>query len=608
MQKIAKIIPYKKMPRGMDVFDYLIPDELISKLEVGQIVNIPFKKSVIKGVVYDFAEKSEFKYIKAIDSLSDEKISSKLIEFIEWFSKYYYQSFGSVLKLVLPEKPKRKIEIKETDKRILPELNYKKLDLNERKYLMFSNDLEKESQFIQSMIYEALKNDRQILVLFPQVYKLNEFVQKYCSGIDVTVVTSELRTKKNLSWQIHKNIKDKRINVVVGTRSAVFLPFENFDQIVVSDSENEDYKSWDQNPRFSSIKVVQKMQSIVNNQLFLLAASPSVELTHLAKDDDYKVVSIEQEQALASVYDLKTERQTGFTYFSERLIDRLKKLNEKALLVVNKKGLYSFLICGDCNHQSNCPDCGLSHTVTSDNKLICQKCNKSQNLPLRCPKCNGSNLKTLGIGIDQVKNLLEKELKEKVIVCDDEFNIDANIVLVTGQKIPASFYKKFELLAFVYVDSLMHLADLYSNQKLYSYIKAVKKRVSADDVVIQTAFPDNVVFQTINSYSDFYKQEIALRKSFSYPPFTRLIKIFYQHHDENICKQEAQNLYKELSNLNRDDIIVSEPYLHYTKMVRQRFRSQITIKLPKLAIDEENQLLKIVPDYWVIDKDPIDLL
>jgi len=93
----------------MDVFDYLIPDELISKLEVGQIVNIPFKKSVIKGVVYDFAEKSEFKYIKAIDSLSDEKISSKLIEFIEWFSKYYYQSFGSVLKLVLPEKPKRKI-------------------------------------------------------------------------------------------------------------------------------------------------------------------------------------------------------------------------------------------------------------------------------------------------------------------------------------------------------------------------------------------------------------------------------------------------------------------------------------------------------------------
>jgi primosomal protein N' (replication factor Y) (superfamily II helicase) len=608
MQKIAKIIPYKKMPRGMDVFDYLIPGELMGKLEVGFIVNIPFKKSIIKGVVHDFAEKSEFRYIKEIDSYDNEKVSPKLIEFIEWFSKYYYQSFGSVLKLVLPEEPKRKVDIEETEEQSQKSIDTKSLELKEKKYLIFSNDIETDAKFIESLLDDAIKNGKQILILFPQIYKLKEFVEKCCLRIDHTVIISELKTKKNLQWKIFNKIKKKKIHVILGTRSSVFIPFENLDQIVVVDCENEDYKSWDQNPRFNAVNVVQKIQSIVNNQLFLLTSSPTVELTHLAKNDDYKVISIEKEVTPAIIYDLKTERQSGFTYFSERLIEQLKEMKGKALLIVNKKGLYSLFICSDCSHQLKCPDCKLAFTVTTDNQLVCQKCKKSSNLPLRCPKCNGTNLKTLGIGIDQVKNLLTKELDKKIVICDDEFTTDADVVLVTGQKIPDSFRQKFDLLAFVYIDSLIHLADLYSNQKLYSYIKEVEKRVFANEVIIQTAFPDNVVFQTINSYPDFFKQEIALRKGFNYPPFSRLIKIFYQHHDETICKREADSLYRVLSNLNRDDIIVSEPYLHYTKMVRQRFRSQLIIKLPKLSIEEENSLFKQVPDHWVIDKDPIDLL
>ena len=130
-------------------------------------------------------------------------------------------------------------------------------------------------------------------------------------------------------------------------------------------------------------------------------------------------------------------------------------------------------------------------------------------------------------------------------------------------------------------------------------------------VIVQTCFPENIVFNSLaESYDKFYLAELAERKAFGYPPFARLIKLFFEHHDLSVCKNEAFNLYRKLQTvLGRvKNISLTEPYPCYTQKIRKRYRYQMILFMRDCTADKESELLTNVPEYWTIDKNPNSLL
>ena len=210
------------------------------------------------------------------------------------------------------------------------------------------------------------------------------------------------------------------------------------------------------------------------------------------------------------------------------------------------------------------------------------------------------------MGLKQIKNILTKEFS-----CSEDLdNTQASIVIGIGSSLPDDF-SRFAGVLFVYFDNLIYLSDFNANYRLYHYLKnVILKCSSTQKIILQTKFPQNTVLELLSkNYAEFYKMELGVRKEYDYPPFSTLIKLFFQHHDHKICQKEAERFYKELSNLFLPtEVEINAPYLYYLGKIRKRFRYIITLKIKNNLKKIQALLYEKTPDFWSVDKNPLDLL
>lgn len=615
------------MPRDKGFFDYKVSVEIAKNITPGAVFEVPFGRRKLQSVFFRFETSSPFDKLRKLD---DVKVLGQLpkyqLKLIDWFSKYYYYSPASTLILMLPSIPKKKQSLSINQLMV----SYKKIPLrpktkkvaddiwqsSDKKYLISPNSQNLKTEVYLQLVNRAIKENKQIVFFFPQVEKVKSFYQ-YLSAAErkrACVISSEVQRSKNRHHSLWQDISDKKYNVIIGTRSSVFAPLQNCHLMIVDESHSEDYKQWDQTPRYNVVKVLKEIQKNLKNKLILTSVTPRIETVYEAKKLGYKYISLGADAKVnLSVVDLSHERQKGFTYLTDKLIksiDEQVKNKKQSLLIVNKRGLYSYLLCQDCSWTARCLGCEMPLIINAENKLECRSCEKKGPLPLACPRCKGANLKPLGIGIEQISRILQKEYGW---TCSEDIESkDAQVILSTGQNISENSWNNVGLLGFVYIDSLVYLADYNSNYKLYSFIKSVINSAGKNikNIVLQTCFINNLAIEHIKlGYTKFYKEEIESRKAFDYPPFSNVIKIFFQHHDLDVCEKEARSVYKELKNLVEEkNGKITEPYLYYLRKVRKRYRYQVAIVLPKISQKEEEEILSAVPSHWMLDKDPKDLL
>jgi len=622
MSQFAEIIPCLKLPRRMDFFDYKIPEGM--ELNIGSVVNIPYKNKVIQGVVARIKKESNFENAKEIIAINElyQSFVKKEMDLLDWLAGYYFYSRASLLKLILPTIPKRKSKEKfKTKEQNNDKLDNVKIDdfakellkSKEKKYLLFPYDREQKIELYRSMCQLAEKSNSQILILFPLQEQANNFV-KLLGGLRYALITSELHVKKNDYYNTWQDIKNNQIKIIVGTRSAVFVPFVNIKTIVIDSAESDDYKQWDQNPRYEAVNVVQKIQELTDCTLVLASLSPRIEDVYKAKQD-YKLINLGKNNRNLEIINLKNQRNNPDWYLSDKLAETIAENIEnqgKTLLIVNKKGSYSHQFCADCLFEPLCPNCQLPLVATESRKLVCYHCHYEEDNFLSCPKCHGLNIKKTGIGIEQIRATLERKFKIKVALLDEKSYESQNVsvYLSTGYNLTQDL-PVFSLLGFVYIDSLLYLSDFNANFSLYSYIQNIVQQTKLvnknNPIIIQTGLPDNIVFKTLSNYKEFYTQEIESRKSFGYPPFKTLIKLIFDHFDLSVARKEAERLYAELSKTLPKEINITEPYLYYARKVRNRYRYQICLFIPpEFSLDDN--ILKIIPEHWHIDRNPVDLL
>lgn len=437
----------------------------------------------------------------------------------------------------------------------------------------------KTSIFLK-LVDEVCKDGKGAIVMVPEIALTPQIVSLFKNryGKKVAVFHSGLFSGERLDE--YKRVKKHEANIVIGTRSAVFAPVKDLSLIVVDEEHESTYKS-EQTPRYNA-KEIAKFRCFQNDGLLILSsATPSVEDFYLAKQNKYQFNKLSKRYSSAElpevrIVDMNLERENGnFSSFSSVLIDELKsniENNQQSILLLNRRGYNTFISCRNCGEVITCPSCSISLTYHSaNNRLMCHYCGFSMPLPDKCPKCNETQIKYTGIGIQKAEQELKKFFPEcKILRMDadsitdklayeknlsDFLNGKYQIMLGTQMVAKGLNFPNVTLVGVLSSDQSLFSDDFRSYEKTFSLLTQVIGRSGRfqkkGKAIIQTLHPEHNVINLAKNqdYEKFYETEIQMRKAMLYPPFSNLCVIGFTGKNEKIVLENSKNFLNEFISL-----------------------------------------------------------
>lgn len=604
---LLEIIPLAKIPPILpQVFTYFSAEALAP----GALVSIPFNRRKEKGAVLscETLEKNKMEVKKAdfelrnISGIISAKpvLTKEQIELALWLGQYYFASPGIFLKMALPKAIKSlKLEVKICG-----------LKLKDKK--------------------------SQKLIIAPTIALAQSLAEKEKNAV---LWHSELSQKEqNEVWQKIRNNETKKI---IGTRSAVFLPFSGLKSITIEDETNPGHQSWDMWPHWHSFRAAEKLARIFEAELTLKNGFPSVESYFLKQNS----LSSRKTEIDLKIVNLKEERKNGnFSLLGRELQKSIKEAlikKKQTILFFNRRGAANFIFCQDCGEVLKCRNCSAPpafHLLNGQPALFCHHCGQKQSPPKICPACQSWRLKTGGRGAQKAEIELGKTFPEAKIARLDSDNaptakeqekiiesyLKKEIDILIATPVLFSWKEKLsfsetEISALVSAETIFHLPDFRADEKAFRTIEILKE-LTQKYFFIQTYDPKNQVldYAVKNQQEEFFKEELDARKTLGYPPFSQLVKITFRHKDPLKAGQEAKILKLKLARANKDqNIEISEALPAFISKEKGKYVWNIIIKFKtknkELKIDREfltarNSLLKLTPSNFETDVDPIDLL
>ncbi|MFD2208773.1 primosomal protein N' [Virgibacillus halophilus] len=458
-------------------------------------------------------------------------------------------------------------------------------------------------------IQKVIDKGMEAIVLVPEISLTPQMVDRFKGrfGSDVAVMHSALSSgEKYDEW---RKIHQKEVKVVVGARSAVFAPFENIGIIIIDEEHETSYKQEDQ-PRYHARDVAIKRGVFHNCPVILGSATPTLETFARAKKGVYKLASLDERTnkkplPQVEIVDMREELHEGNrTMFSRVLMEKMKETiyrNEQIVLLLNRRGYSTFVMCRDCGHVIECPHCDIALTYHRNaNKLKCHYCAYEVPMPNDCPACGSESIRYFGTGTQRVEEALTRLLPEASVIRMDvdttrkkgaherllkKFaNKEGDILLGTQMIAKGLDFANVTLVGVLTADSMLHLPDFRSAEKTFQLLTQVSGRAGRHElpgeVIVQTYTPDNYSIQLAANYDyqQFFLQEMRTRKVFQYPPyvFLTLITISDVNHAKVI--QTAQQMVQMLLGKVRPDTIVLGPTPSPVLRVKDRYRYQCMIK------------------------------
>ena len=485
----------------------------------------------------------------------------------------------------------------------------------------------KTSVFLKVM-ESVCRQGRGVIVMVPEIALTPQLVSIFKArfGQDVAVFHSALSMGERLDeW---KRVRKGIAKIAVGTRSAVFAPFEDIGLIIMDEEQEYTYKS-ESTPRFHAREVA-KLRCVEHNALLLLSsATPSVDSFYHAQIGKYSMSRLTKRYGKAKlpnvfVADMNEELVSGNrTGFSGILIDAISEnlLNgEQSILLLNRRGFNTFVSCKRCKEVVTCPNCSISLTYHSaNNRLMCHYCNFSMRLTDRCPSCGGAELRYSGSGTQKAEqslaqlfpgarilrldadSTLAKQSHEKKLAMFK--NGDYDILLGTQMVAKGLDFPGVTLVGVLSADQTLYSEDFRSYERAFSLLTQVVGRSGRGDrpgrAIIQTYTPENPIIQlaAAQNYDEFYNSEIRVRRAMLYPPFSDICMLGIMSTKEDKCIAAAKEFTAELCELMRTQysdlpirILGPSPASVYKLKNKYRFKVIIKFKNSK----KFRQMLKSV--------------
>lgn len=636
----AQIIPKIKLKRSLKTFDYEIPESLEKEVSVGSLVTIEFRQKEIVGVVANITTEPTIKNraINFIKKTLPQKLTKNELNFILWFSNYYFISPGLALELFMPDEPKKKMAIKWPDWLNTSEQNFKLApgQIKEVKEVLqrvvgaHGSVPESEGgrpstptviiptleQYL--LLYTGIiKNtNNQIILIIPEINRFQtiaRFLHKKFPN-DISLFYAEQNKTQN--WSNWNDFHSGKTKVAIGTRMAILAQAKNLQTIIIDQEENESHKQWDQNPRYSVRRVAEFLQSQTNCQIISTATSPRPETYYQAQKDRALFVvgaGLAPTQTTIANFQDEWQRQnySSITWPLEEQIKNNLRQNKTSVLFLNRFGAGSSIICADCNYLFTCPECKKPFTQKPDGSLYCYACKKEATLPEYCPHCQSIKLKTLGFGLDKTKKEVLKlwpDAKILLFQAEDKIPDDLEkyqIIITTTAFIPyLSQIKNLGTVGLINVDLALASADWQSQWRVYEFVNQLQHQLKNNQsLIIQTFNPQNPALQALDPsrQQSFYQLELKNREKYHYPPFGQIIKLIYQDVNNQKAKLESERLHNELKKYFTD---LSDPTPISSVKIRGRFRWQLIIKTKIISNELLALLHQKVPEDWLVDCDP----
>jgi len=468
-----------------------------------------------------------------------------------------------------------------------------------------------KTEIYVDLIKETLAAGHQVLYLLPEIALTSQIVGRLEGIFGSKMGVYHSKYSANERVEVWKNLQSDIIGLVIGVRSAIFLPFSDLGLVIIDEEHESSFKQYDPAPRYHARDAALMLAKIHNAKTLMGTATPSVESYYLAQADLYGYVKLDQRHEGAvlpklATIDLnranKTKEMQG--NFSNDLIAAIKKTldeNEQVIIFQNRRGYSPFLSCVVCGWVPKCQHCDVSLTYHQyKNEVRCHYCGYKINTPTSCSACGSSHLKTVSFGTEQLEEELTKLFPgsevgrldldttrgrgsyERIIT---SFSSGKTRILVGTQMVAKGLdFDHVGLVGIIDLDRMLHFPDFRSIERTFQLAVQVAGRAGRKKkqghVLIQTYNPGHAIVSSIlaQDYEAFYRSEIEERRLFNYPPFTRMIKLTVKSRDHNAVSSAVESLYKILVEKLGQNIVLN-PITPLISRIRDRYLRELHLKV-----------------------------
>ena len=528
----------------------------------------------------------------------------------------------------------KEINLNEEQSKVVSTINSEMFDENKKPYMIHGVTGSGKTEVYMAIIENALSQGLDGLVLVPEISLTPQTISRFKNKFGDIVGVFHSQLSEGEKHDVYKQVKEGKIRILIGARSALFTPFTSLGVIIIDEFHESAYKS-DKNPKFSAIEVAKFIAKKRDISLVLGSATPSIEEYYKAVNGEYKLLEINKRankkpMPKIEVADMKEELMIGNkSIFSTKLKSEIElaiKNNSQVMLFLNRRGYSNFVSCRKCGYVFTCENCDISLTYhKKSNTGKCHYCGYEKEIPSECPECKSKYIKPFGIGTQKI----EEEIKTifpnlRVLRLDKDTtsrkgsfdrilnsfkNKEADILIGTQMLSKGLDFDNVTLVGILSADMILKFPDFRSSEMTFQLITQVAGRAGRAEkdgkVILQTYDTDHYAIKHAINYDfkGFYEDEIKIRKLFDYAPFNNMVSVVLSGKDNKLVESNSKKMYDSLAYLLRERGIndlsfILGPNQCSIGKINQNYRWQILFKDEDIEIN----LLKGIIKYICITK------
>lgn len=577
------LLSLKRSPKQQELFLTLLeqhtenPDKLLKKstlLEDGNFAHAQLKSLIEKDLVHEYY-------------LQKDRLQS-------------YEGTTEELEKLSPLQQQAKTEIDEA--------------FNEGKNVLLHGVTSSgKTHLYLEKIEETVAEGKNVLFLLPEIALTKQIVQRLEKNYGKQLGFYHQKLTDFERVEVWRRIKNNEIKVLIGTRNALFLPFENLGLIVVDEEHDSNYKPREISPFFNAKDAAQVLANFYNSNVILGSATPSVESYYAAKKEKLRYVYLAERFGSVKIPEFElinfkeaqdSKKLVGS--FSLQLIDDIKlEIDRKKQIMIlhNRRGYANVVECESCGYVNYCSNCDVVMTYHKfSNEMKCHYCGQKAAKPRTCPKCNSEKLNVRGVGVEQIHEEVSKIFPDAEV---DRMDVDSmrrkfayeklyekieegetDIIVGTQMISKGLDFDNIELVAIPKADSLLYVQDFRAEERAFQLITQVSGRAGrisgTGKVLIQTYNPQHSIFQMLKDHdtANIYEHLLNERKKFLYPPFVKLIMIELKHRREDKVNRASQFLGSILRKYLPEECILG-PEKSPIGKINLMYQYQLLLKFPR---------------------------
>lgn len=495
---------------------------------------------------------------------------------------------------------------------------------------------------------EIIRCGKQAIILVPEIALTPQTVHRFLSRFPGQVGLVHSKLSEGERYDTWRRARAGLLKVIIGARSALFVPLSNVGLIVVDECHDSSYYQAEP-PFYHAVTAAQIYARLAGAVCVLGSATPTVVQRYQAEEGagGMKLRRLELPRRIfeaglppVQVLDMREELKAGqrgiFSRFLLKELEATLARGEQAILFLNRRGTATYIFCRDCGHVLRCPNCETPLTLHIDEKerLLCHRCGYERGKPHTCPSCGGRHIREYGLGSERVESEIksifpnvrtlrwdwettrEKHSHEMILTHFAAHRADVLIgtqMLAKGLDLPL-----VTLVGIVLADVGLYLPDPFAGERVFQVLTQVAGRAGRSErggqVILQTFDPGNQVIQSAarHDVDGFYQYEVEQRRRLGYPPFSRLVRLEFRHRDASIARSEAHKVAAKLGELlvsgNWKQTTMIGPVPSFFSKIGGSYRWQMILRGPDpVTVLREDSIQRLLID-WRVEVDPISLL